>query len=333
MAERTRKGLVVGVDLGGTNMTAGVVDERGRIVGRCKRKTRAQEGKETVIARLIEAIERACAEAGTTRAHLSAIGIGAPSAIDFEKGVVLNAGNLGWKNVGLRDIMARRCDVPVAVDNDVNVAAWGEHELGAGRNRGDMLAVWVGTGIGGGLVLGGRLWRGPLFTAGEIGQTILFPNCSPGRQTVEEHCSRTAMVRSMETLLGFYPNSILREFTEHEARDAREPFDRAVSSSVIRECYFKGDAMVRRVVDASADLLGLAIANWITVLSIPTVILGGGVTEALGKSWIGRVRDAFEERVFPSALRRVEVIASTLKDDAGVLGAAMLARDPSASRK
>ncbi|MBM4114139.1 MAG: ROK family protein, partial [Phycisphaerae bacterium] len=272
----------------------------------------------------------ACAEAGATRAQLSAIGIGAPSAIDFEKGVVLNAGNLGWRNVGLRDIMAKRCDLPVAVDNDVNVAAWGEHELGAGKGRGDMLAVWVGTGIGGGLVLGGKLWRGPLFTAGEVGQTILFPNCSPGRQTVEEHCSRTAMVRSMETLLGFYPNSILREFTESASR---EPLDRAVSSSVIRECYSKGDALVRRVVDASADLLGLAIANWITVLSIPVVVLGGGVTEALGKSWVSRVRDSFEEHVFPSALRRVEVIASTLKDDAGVLGAAMLARDPSAARR
>lgn len=333
MAERTRKGLVVGVDLGGTSMTAGVVDEKGRIVGRCKRKTRAQDGKETVIARLIEAISRACAEAGVERSQLSAIGIGAPSAIDFEKGVVLNAGNLGWKNVGLRDIVARRCDLPVAVDNDVNVAAWGEHELGAGKGRGDMLAVWVGTGIGGGLVLGGRLWRGPLFTAGEIGQTILFPSSSPGRQTVEEHCSRTAMVRAMETLLGFYPNSMLREFTERSDRDSNEPFDRAVSSSVLRECYSKGDALVRRVVDAAADLLGLAIANWITVLSIPTVVLGGGVTEALGKPWVTRVRDGFEEHVFPSSLRRVEVIPSALTDDAGVLGAAMLARDPSASRK
>ncbi len=333
MAERTRRGLVAGVDLGGTSMTAAVVDEKGRILGRCKRKTRAQEGRETVITRLIEGIDRACAEAGVARHQLAAIGVGAPSAIDFEKGVVLNAGNLGWKNVGLRDLLAKRCDLPVAVDNDVNVAAWGEHELGAGRGRGDMLAVWVGTGIGGGLVLGGRLWRGPLFTAGEVGQTILFPNSSPGRQTVEEHCSRTAMVRAMETLLGFYPNSMLREFTESNDRDAREPFDRAVSSSVIRECYAKGDALVRRVVDAAADLLGLAIANWITVLSVPTVILGGGVTEALGRSYVARVRDRFEECVFPSSLRRVEVIASTLEDDAGVLGAAMLARDPHASRR
>lgn len=333
MADRERKGPVAGVDLGGTNMTVGIVDEKGRILGRSKRKTRASEGRETVITRLMEAIDRACAEAGLARSQLSAIGVGAPSAIDFDRGVVLNAGNLGWKNVNLRDILVKRCDLPVAVDNDVNVAAWGEHVLGAGRGRGDMLAVWVGTGIGGGLVLGGRLWRGPLFTAGEIGQTILFPNSSPGRQTVEEHCSRTAMVRAMETLLGFYPNSMLREFTESRDRDAGEPFDRAVSSSVIRECYSKGDVLVRRVVDASADLLGLAVANWITVLSIPLVVLGGGVTEALGKTFVSRVRESFEEHVFPASLRRVEVVASTLRDDAGVLGAAMLARSAGAARK
>jgi len=330
MTERQRKGLVVGVDLGGTNMSVGVVDERGKIIGRSKRKTKAADGKETVITRLVEAIERACAEAGTARTDVAAIGVGAPSAVDIESGVLHSAGNLGWKNVPLRDILSKRLGRPVVVDNDVNVAVWGEHELGAGRGKHDMLGVWVGTGIGGGLILGGALWRGPLSTAGEIGNSILLPIPSPGHRTVEEHCSRTAMVRAMDALLGFYPNSMLREFIEDRA--AREPLDRAIGSGVIAECYAKGDTLVRRVVDAAADLLGVAIANAVTLLSIPTVVLGGGVTEALGKPWIARVRDSFEEHVFPQSLRRVEVIESTLKDDAGVLGAAMMARDPAASR-
>lgn len=330
MSDRMRKGLVAGVDLGGTNMSVGIVDERGRIVGRSKRKTKAVEGKETVIARLVEAIDRACSEAGVTHAQLSAVGVGAPSAVDFEKGVMFSAGNLGWKNVPLRDILVKKLNRPVAVDNDVNVAAWGEHQLGAGRDRGDMFAVWVGTGIGGGLVLGGKLWRGPMSTAGEIGNSILFPITSPGRRTVEEHCSRTAMVRAMETLLGFYPNSMLREFVED--RDGAAPVDRAIGSSVIAECYAKGDALVRRVVDAAADMLGVAIANAVTLISVPTVVLGGGVTEAIGKPWVARVRDSFEQHVFPASLRRVDVVASTLNDDAGVLGAGMLAREPGAAR-
>jgi len=330
MTERQRKGPVAGVDLGGTNMNVGIVDERGRIIGRSKRKTKAVEGKETVITRLIESIDRACAEAGLSRSQLSAVGIGVPSAVDMDRGVMLNAGNLGWRNVPIRDILTKRLGKPIIVDNDVNVAVWGEHVIGAGRARGDMLGVWVGTGIGGGLILADKLWRGPMSTAGEIGNSILLPIPSPGRRSVEEHCSRTAMVRAMETLLGFYPNSMLREFIDE--KNAGDPLDRSIGSSVIAECYQKGDALVHRVVDAAADLLGVAIANAITLLSIPTVVLGGGVTEALGKPWIARVRESFEEHVFPSSLRRVEVVASTLKDDAGVLGAAMLARDPSLSK-
>lgn len=330
MPDRLRKGLIAGVDLGGTNMNVGIVDERGKIVGRSKRKTKAAEGKEAVITRLVEAIDRACGEASVTRQQLSAVGVGAPSAVDVERGVMYSAGNLGWKNVPLRDILGKRLGRAVVVDNDVNVAVWGEHQLGAGKDRGDMIGVWVGTGIGGGLILGGRLWRGPLSTAGEIGNSILLPIPSPGRRTVEEHSSRTAMVRAMDTLLGFYPNSMLREFID--GKDGSEPLDRAISSSVIAECYSKGDALVRRVVDAAADLLGVAIANAVTLLSVPTVVLGGGVTEALGKPWMSRVRDSFEEHVFPSSLRRVDVVASTLKDDAGILGAAMLARDPAATR-
>ncbi len=312
---------MAGIDLGGTNMLVGVVDEKGRVVGRCKRKTKAGDGRESVLTRLVEAVDRACVEAKLERKDLAAVGIGAPSAIDVDRGVVLNAGNLGWKNVPLRDLLGKRTGLPVVVDNDVNVAALGEARLGAGRQRPDMLAVWVGTGIGGGLVLNGQLWRGPLFTAGEIGQTILFPNCSPGHQTVEEHCSRTAMVRSMETLLGFYPNSMLREFLMQEGREG------PIGSGVIRECYDKGDPLVRRVVDAAGDLLGLAIANWVTLLSLRTVVLGGGVSEAMGKVWLGRIRESFERHVFPASLRRCDIVLGTLGDDAGILGAAMLARE------
>ena len=200
MARRTtvEPTLVAGIDLGGTNMSIGIVDPKGRIVGACKRKTKAHEGKDVVLDRIVEGLVRACAEAAIEPAELAAVGIGAPSAIDFDHGVVINAGNLGWKNVPLRDLLQQRLRVPVVVDNDVNVAAWGEATLGAGVGKGDLLAVWVGTGVGGGLVLNGGLWRGPLFTAGEIGQVILQPGGAPGHRTVEEFCSRTAIVRSME---------------------------------------------------------------------------------------------------------------------------------------
>ncbi len=312
---------VVGIDLGGTNMAVAVVDPRGKVLGRSKRKTRAAEGRDVVIDRMCEAIERACTEAGVERRDLGGVGIGAPSAIDIDKGLVLSSGNLGWKNVPLRDIMEERLRLPVRLDNDVNMAAWGEATLGACAGRGDMLAVWVGTGIGGGLILNGRLWRGPCFTAGEIGQTILFPNCSPGHQTLEEHCSRVGMVRSIETLIGFYPQSMLKKSLTRTAEEG------PLGSGPIAEAYANGDELAVRVVESAADLLGVAIANFLTVLSLANVVIGGGVGQALSKPYMERIRRSFERHVYPASLRKCDFHLTELGDDAGVLGAAMLVRE------
>jgi glucokinase len=320
-------GPLIGVDLGGTNMAIGVVDEKGRVLGRCKRKTKAMEGRDRVLARLVEGIERACEEAKVPLKSIAGVGVGAPSAVDWDKGLVIHAGNLGWKRLPLREILEKKLDLPVVVDNDVNVAAFGESRVGAGKGKGDLLAVWVGTGIGGGFVLDGKLYRGQLHTAGEIGHVIMFPGAGPGHRKLEEHCSRTAMVRSMMMLLGHYPDSMLREFLK-----LGEDGEPTVGSGVIAECLQKGDPLVTSVVNAAADLLGLAIANFLTVLSLPTVILGGGVTEALGKPWLHRVRESVEQHVFPSSLQKCEIRASELGDDAGLLGAAMLARETLATR-
>ena len=335
MAERKQRftGPIIGVDLGGTNMSIGVIDEKGKIVGRSRRKTKAAEGREKVLTRIVEGIERACEDAKMSIKDIEAAGIGAPSAVDWDKGSVIHAGNLGWKKVPLRDIMSKKLDMPVVVDNDVNVAAFGESRLGAGKNRGDLLAMWIGTGIGGGMILNGKLWRGPFHTAGEVGHVVLFPGAGPGHRTLEDHCSRTALVRSMMMLLGHYPDSMLREFLNREKDDEGKPDPSAIGSGVLAECYSKGDPLVRKVVDASAELLGLTIANLITVMSLQTVVLGGGVSEALGKPYLYRVRESFERVVFPQTLQRCEIVPSQLGDDAGMLGAALLARETLSEEK
>ncbi|MSR45084.1 MAG: ROK family protein [Phycisphaerales bacterium] len=319
--KRKRSGLVIGVDLGGTNMSVGVVDCDHRIVASAKRKTKASLGLDAVIERICETIDRACEGAGVTIDQIDGVGIGAPSAIDFDEGMVINAGNLGWKNVPLRAIMQKRLGRTVVIENDVNAAIWGEVQLGAAKNWRDVLAVWVGTGIGGGLVLGGEVYRGAFHTAGEIGQMTLFPRCSPGRRTLEEHCSRLAMVRAMETIVGFYPQSKIR------AALAARGEDSVIGSSAIAECYGSGDELVVRVVDDAAELLGMAIANAVTLLSVESVVIGGGVVEALGKRYVARVRESFEWNVFPSSLKKCHLVSSDLADCAGVLGAALLARN------
>lgn len=318
-----RLGPVVGIDLGGTNISVGVVDAAGKTLGRAKRKTKASAGRDAVIERMVECAHRACEDACIPFAAVVAIGVGAPSAIDILNGVVLRAANLGWERVPLRDLLAGATGKAVVVDNDVNVAAWGERSLGVARGRRDLIAVWVGTGLGGALVLDGQLHHGHFWTAGELGQTVLTPNGAPGARTLEEHCSKVGMTAAIRRLLPFHPDSVLHEILRERGElDANEP----IGSSSIGRAYHKGDALATEVVHHAADMLGVAIANWITVLSLDTVVLGGGVTEALGKPFVSRVRRSFDRHVFPDECRRCELLLSELGDDAGIVGAAALAR-------
>ncbi len=293
---------VVGIDLSATNLQFGVVDADNAIVGRARAKTQAHQGRDQVIANVCAGVRAACDTAGITLDDVAAVGVSAAGAIDIPRGVILTAPNLHWQDVPLRDILTAELGRPVALDNDVNGAVWGEYHLGAGRGKGDVLGVWVGTGVGGGLVLDGRLYHGDRFTAGEIGHTVIDPAGNPGERTVEDLCSRTALRR----VLG-----------------------KQVATSAIAEAYRAGDPATCDLVNRSAELLGIAIANWVTLLSLDAVIIGGGITEALGEPYVKHIRESFDRDVFPDELRSCEIAVTKLAADAGLLGAALLAREAS----
>ncbi len=302
----TRPAPVVGIDLSATNLQFGVVDANNAIVGRARAKTEADRGRDHVISNVCRGVEIACQAAGMALQDIGAIGVAAAGAIDIPRGVVLEAPNLRWHDVPLRDILAEKLGRPGALDNDVNGAVWGEYHFGAGRGHRDVLGVWVGTGIGGGLVLDGRLHHGDFFTAGEIGHTVMDPAGGLGERTVEDLCSRTAMKR----VLGA-----------------------SITTRQIAKAYTQSHPATCDVVNHSAELLGIAIANWVTVLSLGTVILGGGMTESLGDRYLARIRESFDRDVFPDELRACELVMTTLAADAGLLGAAMLAREKAKEAK
>ncbi|MCH8316397.1 MAG: ROK family protein [Planctomycetes bacterium] len=310
--------LVVGVDLGGTNMQAIVVDPTNKIVGRKHACTEPQRGADDVIDRLVETVNDACRDAGTSLTEIGAVGIAAAGAIDIPNGVILVAPNLHWENLPLLDRLREKIGRPVVLENDVNGAVWGEHHLGAGAGHGDVLGVWVGTGIGGGLILDGHIHHGAFFTAGEIGHTILTPNGEPGRRTVEDHCGRNGVIRALREQLDSHPESMLNEVGKGDGV--------AIDMGMLAKAYAAGDALTQQVVHRAADLLGIAIANWVTVLALDTVIVGGGMTEALGEPYLQQIRRSFEATVFPARSRACRLVSTQLKGDAGPLGAALLAR-------
>lgn len=308
---------IIGIDLGGTNMQIGVVDADGAVIGRARKKTQALEGRAKVIDRIVDGIQSACEDAKLSVKQCAGLGIGAPGAIDPHRGVVLEAVNLRWNDVALADILADRLSIPVIVDNDVNVAIFGEWKMGAGRGVSELLGVWIGTGIGGGLILNDRLYEGAMFTAGEIGHTIFFPGAPLGSRTFEENCSRTAVAdRLVRLIKANHPSRLADAVLAGET----------IKSKLIAEAYESGDALTRDVVDQVARFVGIAVANVVTLLSLPRVILGGGLTEAIGKPFVSEVKKSVKEHVFPDRCRQVEIVASTLEDDAGLIGAALLAR-------
>jgi glucokinase len=314
---------VVGIDLGGTNMQVGVVDASFTIVGRSKAKTKAEQGGDAVVERMAEAVAEACDRAGVKPQAIEAIGIGAPGAIDMERGIVLEAPNLRWNHMPLAERMSARCaGRPVLLDNDVNVAVYGENRLGAGQNARDVLGVWIGTGIGGGLVLNGSLYYGSLGTAGEIGQAILFPGAPLGLRTLEQNCSRKHLAGRLSRLIEANHPSMLLQLAGGTIDGVAE-----AGASTLAEAYAKGDRLTIEVLDEAAVMLGTAISAYVTVLSLPMVILGGGLSEAMGQAFADRVAGAMKPHVFPKALQACRVVTTRLADDAGLLGAAILAHE------
>jgi glucokinase len=308
---------VVGIDLGGTNVQIGVVGAEKKVVGAAKRKTKPDEGRDAVLARIVDGIEEACAQAKIRMGDLSGVGIGAPGAIDPESGVVIEAVNLRWNDVPLAKLLGDKVKAPVFVDNDVNVAVYGENKLGAGENARELLGVWLGTGIGGGLILNGSLYYGTFLTAGEIGHTILFPGVPLGSRSLEHNCSRTAVVDRIVRLIKANRKSVIPSLVDGDLEE--------VKSKTIAKAYQMGDELTMQVVDNAADLVGIAIANMVTVLSLGRVVLGGGLTEALGEPLVDRVKKSVRAHVFPEKCRQVKVVGTKLLDEAGVLGAALIA--------
>lgn len=300
-------------------MQIGVVGADGKVLGRSKKKTRADEGAAAVIGRITAGIEEAVADARLTIRSVAAVGIGTPGAVDAGTGVVREAPNLRWRDVPLAKIVTRKLGRPCFLDNDVRSAAWGEHAHGAGRGASDMLAVWIGTGIGGGIILHNRLYHGVTNTAGEIGHVTLLPGSPPGSRSLENNCSRTAIADRLVRLIRANHPSMITELAENDLSE--------VKARIIAQAYARGDKLTRQVVDNAAWMLGVGIASAVTLLGLQRVVLGGGLTEAMGETLVALVRESVRTHAFPEVVKRVEVVGTKLMADAGLVGAAMLAAE------
>lgn len=314
----SKDALYLGIDLGGTNIQCGLVDGK-KVTHRDDTKTKSDQGAEAVVDRIAKVARSVMDEAGVKKGDVAGVGIGAPGTIDFTKGVVSVAVNLGWKNYPLAKELQKRLDLPVTLDNDVNVGAWGEYRAGASKGFDSSLAIFVGTGIGGGLILDGKLFSGHHMSAGEIGHTVVRADAPLGQRTLENVASRTSIVARLTQLIRTGHASIIPGLVDGDLGKVR--------SKVLAQAVKEKDPLTLEVVRNAAHYVGVSIASAVTLLSLPCVVVGGGVTEALGDTWMDLIRESFEQHVFPKNLMKVKILPSELFDDAGVVGAALLARD------
>lgn len=315
--------LVLGIDLGGTKILAGVVDAEHRILGRAKEATPAREGGVALQDALIEAGRNALTAAGLQSSDIAALGIGSPGPLDVEAGIIRSSPNLNVVDFPLKEMLQQAFGVPVAVQNDVRVGGYGEFKLGAGRGYRDIVAAFIGTGIGGCLIRDGAIVSGVTSNAGEIGHLIVKangPKCGCGRRgCLEAVASRTAITRRIHKAIKKGASTPLRDVVRNK--------NSRLKSKELSNAYRSGDPVAVHEVERAARFIGLALGGLINVLGPEIVIIGGGVTEAIGPPFVELVRNAARGQAMADPDRRVQIEQAELGDDAGVLGASLIARE------
>ena len=308
---------VIGVDLGGTNIDVGVVDENHTIAAQAHTPTLAHRKPEEILDDIARCAREAAAGAGLELSEIVALGIGSPGTCDAEKGEVLNAHNLGWHGVPVRAELERRLGLRVYLGNDADCAALGETVAGAARGCSDVLMVTLGTGIGGGIVAGGRVYAGHRSLGGEIGHMCIAmegAECTCGQRGCwEAYASATALIRLGEAAAASRPDSRL---------SSMRPLDGLKIFTAANE----GDPAARGVVEGYIRGLGVGLVNMINVLYPEIVLLGGGISRQ-GENLLGPLREYVASHFFVGireVMPRIE--RASLGPAAGIIGAAALCR-------
>lgn len=321
MPEPAKSEYIVGVDLGGTKIMAGVYDTHLKCLARNKISTKPERGPEAIVKRIARCVTDAVDEYDLSTKQIRGIGIGAPGAVDPETGRVLFAPNLDWTNFPLKKALEKELDLPVFVENDCNASMLGVYEKELSPKPRHAIGIFVGTGIGGGIILDGKLYSGFNRTAGEIGHMVIEvggAKCNCGnRGCFEALASRTAIFRKITAAIKGGQKTLLTEMLGDDLSELR--------SGDLRKAIRKGDKFVEGVIEEAAEYIGIGVANLINVFNPQVVVLGGGVISALEDEMMAIIVATAEDYAMNGTMSGIDIIASKAADDACINGAAVLA--------
>ncbi len=308
--------VYVGIDVGGTNLKAGVVDQNGKMLSKVDCPTGVERGHEAVVADMAKLALKAIEESGCSMDEVQAIGIGIPGVLDPRTGVVPFCTNLGWHDVPVIELMQKVIDKPVYVDNDATVAALAESVAGVSAGVQDSLFLTLGTGVGGGIVLGGKVYSGAHGVGSELGHMMIVAGgekCTCGNYGCwERYASATALIRMGTEAAKTHPESALCQEKPLTAKD-------------VMDAAKAGDPAALEVFDQYTTYLAVGIVNIINFIDPEVIAIGGGVSAA-GEFLIQPIREKVAKMAFYKSMPYARIELATLGNDAGIIGAAMLGR-------
>jgi len=314
------KRLALGIDIGGTGIKMGFVDRNGRLGQTIRFPTPAKTDPRTM-ADLISRQARALL-APKSRSLIKGIGVGVAGDINPVTGVIRLSPNLGWRNAPFKALLTRQLHYPIRIDNDANVAAWGAYVLEAKRKVKSLLCVMLGTGVGGGIVLDGKLFRGSTGSAGEIGHMTLYPDgipCGCGNQgCLERYIGANAMAEAAKRAIETGLTTTLTRMVKGDISK--------ITPLLIYEAARKGDRMALQLYEQAGERLGIGLASVINFMNPDWIVLAGGLSRA-GRYILNPLRRTLKKRAFPTPLKAVRLIVSSKDQDLGMIGAGLIAHE------
>ncbi len=316
------KKYLISVDLGGTKILSALIDSNNKIVGREKSPTELVNGKEGLVSSIVDSVKKVMSENEISEREIKAICLGVPGTVNPYSGLIASAPNLGIKNFNIKEALIKHFSIPVLIENDVNLAGLGIKKFELGEEGNNILVVFVGTGIGGAIFIEGKIYRGSSFFAGEIGHMKVSPKgnllSKEKGSTFELIASRTAIVRDIRKELKSGKKSILKEYKSPK---------KVLKSKGLAMAVKKGDRVTVKYVSRSAVTIGSVLGSLTTLLNLDTIVIGGGVFEAIGDFMLPKVKSSFKKSVLPEPGKIVKIVQTKLGDDAPLFGGIALAEE------
>ena len=312
----------IGFDLGGTKMLAMVFDDKFKQLGKARKKTKGHEGMEAGLKRINSVIKDALEDAKIDAKRVKGLGIGCPGPLNLKKKVIRTAPNLGWEDVPIGESIEKEFGFPVTVANDVDAGVFGEYQFGAGEGKRCVVGIFPGTGIGGGCVYEGKLFRGANCSCMEIGHLSVLPG---GTIDGANNHGSLESVASRLTIAGQSALAAYRGQAPHLLQKAGTDIA-DIRSGAISESVKNGDKTVKKIVEDACEYLAVSVAAVVHLLAPDVIVFGGGLIEAMPDVMLPEIQKQAQKKILPAMRDVYEIVEAKLGDDAGVMGAAALAK-------